>query len=186
MGDLIKPVATEPIWPWMQEPFGDWLFGGFHKDPETGHYSFSGVDAYQGQLSPDIGQTRLPEVWNSWQPMDAGTMNLGDYVVNNGGGIGRNSPITNQLMQWGGTGGVGNNAMSLMMQYGTPSQAGQFVNNMAQQGMSSQGAGGNLAALAAGQPVGAAQYLLPFLTGQQGRNSYQAPMIQPRQLQRRP
>ena len=60
--------------------------------------------------------------------------------------------------------------MSLAMQYGAPSQAGQYASNMAQFGVSSEGAGRPLADLAYGRPTGAAAHLMPFLNQQ--RNPY--------------
>jgi len=45
------------------------------------------------------------------------------------------------MMRYGGTGGPGNQAMLLPMQYGAPSQAGHYAANMAQFGTSSEGAG---------------------------------------------
>lgn len=179
----IDPVATPAIWPWMQEPFGDWLFTGFKKE-DNGHYSMAPLPSYQGPLTADPNQTRMPDVAGAWQPYDAGTSFLLDYFANNRGGIGQQDPRSTQMMKWGGTGGIGNNYMNLMAQYGTPSQVGQPLQSMIQTG-SAGGSGANLANFASGNPVGPAAFLAPFLTGQQRPNSYQAPPIVGRQVQRR-
>lgn len=183
MPEEIPIKKVDPIWPWMQQPFGDWLFSGFSQKPDGG-WDLRPMDPYPGQLTPDINQTRLPDVWGNWQPWDGGTMHLANMVGNNGLGIGQYSPLSQQMMQYGGMGGAPHDAMSLLMQYGAPSQAGQYMANMAQFGMASPGSGGALANFAQGNLGGAAQYLAPFLTGQMGGNSYQPPMIQPRQITR--
>ena len=186
MAEEIPQKKVDPIWPWMQEPFGDWLFSSFKQDPTTGHWGFAPSDDYQGQLTPNLDATRLSDVYKSWQPYDAGTSYLLDYFTNNRGGIGTNSPLSQQMTQWGGTGGPGNQAMSNMMQFGTPSEAGRGMANLSQFGFSSPQAGGPMAALANGQMNGPAAFLAPFLMkGGGGGNSYQAPLITPRQVERR-
>lgn len=149
--------------------FASWLFNKFFATDDWGENW-----AYPGQLTPDISQTRLPDVYSNWQPWDGGTQFLADYITN-GSGIGQQDPIAAQIMRWGGPQGPGTDAMSLMMQYGAPSQAGQYVGNLAQFGISSTGAGQPLADLAYGRPTGSAQYLTPFLTSQ--ASSYRAPDI---------
>ena len=120
-------------------------------------------------LFPSLSQTRLPEVFGNWQPWDSGTQYMADYLYNRNP-AGTPDPNLANMVQWGGTGGPGNQAMSQAMQYGAPSQAGQYAANMAQFGVPSEGAGRPLADLAYGKPTGAAAHLLPFL--RQQRNPY--------------
>ncbi len=183
MGETVT-TPVQPIWPWMQDPMGDLLFSAFYKKPTNAEgysgWGISGLTPYPGQLNPDIGQTRLPDVWNNWQPWDAGTQFLANYLTNGwmadqnvgnkfnnifqyGGPGGRATDLMNNMSQWGGTGGPGNNAMSLLMQYGAPSEAGRPIANMAQYGVS--GSWGNpLVARAMGQPNASQNYLQQFLT----------------------
>lgn len=172
MADVIQPVPAPPIWPEGQKTFGEWLFSGFQKN-EDGSFKLNGLPGYPGQLYPDASQTRLADVWKSWQPYDAGVSYLLDYFANNRGGIGQYSPLSQQMMSWGGAGGPGSNYMENMAQFGTPSNAGLPLNNFA-----------------LGNPTMSAQYMAPFLMGQIHseanipRNSYTPPNIMPRQLQR--
>jgi hypothetical protein len=171
-GSAILPGLLPALYPGLQSGWGQFLTSNVGK----------GVPGYTGSLSPNVSDTVLPKVSSSWQPWDAGTSYLADLLGNNKLGIGKTDPNLANTMQWGGTGGVGNNAMSMMMQYGTPSQAGQYLANMAQFGASSPGIANLLSNQAQGFPVGAAQYLIPFLMDQGGGNRYQAPMIPNRQL----
>lgn len=171
----ISPITAPPMYPDLQSSFGDWLKTFVGK----------GVDAYPGELYPDVSKTRLPEVWQSWQPWDAGTQFLANFLTqprqdqalmdlflqtqSQGGPTGRPTSLMNNMTQWGGTGGPGNQALSYLMQFGAPSQAGQYAANMAQFGVPSMGAGGALAKRAG---KGAEEWLGPFLSG---RPSYTAP-----------
>lgn len=65
------------------------------------------------------------------------------------------------LMQWGGTGGKGHNAVDMMMQYGTPSEAGRPIANLAQYGITGQ-AGLPLWMRAMGGPSAGANYLAAY------------------------
>lgn len=186
MADPIPPVEGKPIFPDLQKAFGEWLFS-FLSPKEGGGYEMKPVDSYPGFVTAQPDNTRLRDVQSAWQPYDAGTSYLLDYFANNKGGIGQNSPLSQQMMATGGTGGYGNNYMNLMAQYGTPSQAGQPLASMAQNGYSSPGAGGAMAALANGQMSGPASFLAPFLMhgAQQGGGGYQAPPIYSRPVTRR-
>lgn len=189
----VTPQPLPPLFPEGQQALADWLFSGFFQKPGGGFdlyklktaLSPEAAQTAMGEipglnigpsgdidgmpLFPSLSGTRLPEVFNNWQPWDSGTMYMADYLYNKNP-VGTPDPGLQSMMQWGGTGGPGNQAMSLAMQYGAPSQAGQYVANMAQFGVSSEGAGRPLADLAYGRPTGAAQYLTPFLNQQ--RNNY--------------
>ena len=90
-------------------------------------------------------------------------------------------PNLANMMRYGGTGGPGNQAMSLMAQFGTPGPRGAA--NMEQFGVASEGSGRPLADLAYGRSTGAAQYLTPFLNQQ--RNPYMPPPIPQRDVRLR-
>lgn len=181
----IDPVAVQAIWPWMQQPFGDWLFSGFSQKPDGG-YSLAPLPSYPGALTGDPNAGKLKDVQDSWQPYDAGVSYLLDYFANNRGGIGSQDPRSTQMMKWGGTGGVGNQFMSNMAQFGAPSEAGTGVANMSQFGFSDPRAGGPMAALAGGQLNGPASFLAPFLTrGTSAATPYAPPNITTRSVQRR-
>jgi hypothetical protein len=144
---------------------------------------FIGLPGYDKPVSPDMGQTILPNVYSNWQPWNAGTGYLANYVggpqagkpdpgmatafsnMSQYGGIGGYpTQLMHNAAQYGGTGGPGNKAMSNLLQFGAPSAAGQAVNNMAQYGVS--GSWGNpLLARATGGQSPAGQYLAPFLAG---------------------
>lgn len=132
---------------------------------------------YPGQVNADPSSTRLPEVWKSWQPWDGGM----DYIakqLNGGLGIGVEDPTLAQAKKWGGTGGIGNQYMNLMAQFGTPSEAGRGVANLSQFGVSSHESGDPLIALANGQMSGPAAFLAPFLmNGAGGGSPYSVPNI---------
>lgn len=167
LGDnVISPARVPPLSPELQKAFYDFLTKGMGK----------GLTPFPSKLSPSTSATRLPEVWNSWQPWDAGTQYLAQMLTG-GLGIGKTPPNLQNMMQWGGTGGPGNNAMSMMMQYGTPSQAGQFASNLAQFGGSSSQTARPLNDLAYGRMSGPAAYLAPFLLSGAGASPYRAPMI---------
>lgn len=175
----IEPTSAEPIWPWMKEPFGDWLFSGMTQKPDGG-WELAGVPSYPGQVNVDIGQTRLPEAWNAWQPWDAGTSYLANMV-----GTGKFEPGQDaglkQMWQRGGMFGPGHRGVQSMIDYGAGGQGGQYASLMAQYGVPSEGAGRPLADLAYGRNTGAAQYLTSFLNP----NKYQAPQINMQPVTRR-
>ena len=193
----VTPKSLPPLFPEGQQALADWLFSGFFQKPGGGFDLYKlptpispeagqaaqreipGLNLGQGgagtmdimgmPLFPSIGGTRLPEVFANWQPWDAGTQYMADYLYNKNP-VGTPDPDLAKMVQWGGTGGPGNQAMSLAMQYGAPSQAGQYASNMAQFGVSSEGAGRPLQDLAYGRPTAAAAHLMPFLNQQ--RNPY--------------
>lgn len=135
MPDPIYPKPSPPVWPQLQQQFGDWLFSQLGL----------GLPKYGGQLSPDLSQTRLPDVWKAWQPMDAGTMFLANSISGKnplqqqfadtfqwGGVKGKPLDAMRNMTLFGGTGGPGNYAMSNLLQFGAASPAGQWLNQGAQ------------------------------------------------------
>ncbi len=180
----ILPGKQTPLYPDLQSGWGSFLQSMLGK----------GATPYGGALSPDTSQTMLPNVWNNWQPWNAGTSYIADTLGNNKLGIGQPNPILQNMMQYGGAGGPGNNAMNNAMLFGAPSQAGQYASNLAQFGVSGQRAGMGLAnqtdygisGEGAGRPLanlaygintsGPGSYLTPFLTGQ-GYPGYRTPPI---------
>lgn len=143
------PVELEPMYPKIQEAFGQFLSnyidpgnGGFYgpqafpgKDAPWpyGSQEGPGVDAI-GQLSPDINSTILPNVYANWQPWDAGTQYLADFLYNKNP-IGQEDSRSRQIMDYGGFGGPGHSGMAMALEYGAPSQAGQYLGNLAQFGV---------------------------------------------------
>jgi hypothetical protein len=155
----IQPYPLTPIWPQTQQSFGDWLFGWIGK----------GMESYPEQLNTDLSKTMLPQVWGAWQPSNSGMSYLQNMLTapaqQGGVGIGQASPYSSMLMNRGGTGGVGNQMMQQMAQYGAPSQAGAYVGNQAQYGVTSKALGDLLAPYAQGWTSGAASWMQPFLSG---------------------
>lgn len=176
-GQEINPQPLPPLFPQGQQAFGDWLFSGFFQKPGGGFDLFrlqNPISIPGGQqmmqdipglqmsnlgnrfdiqgfpLFPSMSQTRLPEVFGNWQPWDAGTQYLADYLYNKNP-IGTPDPRLAQAMQWGGFGGPGHQSMNLLREYGAPSQAGQYVANMAQFGVPSEGIGNLMMPFARGQ-----------------------------------
>lgn len=155
----ILPTSAQALWPEGQASYGNWLFGNVGK----------GSTPYTGQLTPDVSKTMLPNVYSSWQQTNPATSYLTQLLNQGVASAGQSNPMLKQIMQWGGTGGVGNNFMSLLAQYGAPSQAGQYVSNMAQFGVASPGSGQYLANMAQGKTPAGADYLMPFLSGAASR-----------------
>lgn len=147
------------------------------KNYGSSYPTLNGITPYGGQINPDINQTILPNVYGSWAPWMAGESWQATQLAKNpavSSPMSYTDPNVKSMIQWGGTGGPGNKAMSLMMQYGAPSQAGQYMANMAQSGISSTGAGQPLADLAYGrQSSPALAYLQPFMMAK----PYQAPAV---------
>lgn len=143
------PIELEPTYPELQAAFGHFLTnyidltnGSFY-----GHQAFPGMNAPWpggsqegpgvmdiGQMSPDINSTILPNVYNSWQPWDAGTQYISDFLYNKNP-LGQEDPRVRQVMDYGGFGGPGHTGMSMALEYGAPSQAGQYLGNLAQFGV---------------------------------------------------
>lgn len=135
-------------------------------DSSSGEPVPYGVAPYPGQLSPQQNPN-LQKAYANWQPWNAGNMYMADILANKNP-VGTPDPRLANMMAYGGTGGVGNNMMSLAAQYGAPSQAGQAVSSMAQFGAPSQAI---------------ANLMMPFLTGQGGPR-YAPPPIPGRQVTR--
>lgn len=205
------PDYVPPIFPEGQAAFANWLFSNFFPTQQGGFglynlgsaispqaaqmmqqmvpgLQFGGVGGLGTQdilgmpLFPGMNPT-LQNTFSSWQPWDAGTMFLANYLTRNQGQQGQPNPTLAGLQQWGGTGGPGHQAMSNLMQFGAPSAAGQGAANLNQFGVSSAASGQPLVDLAYGAPTGAAQYMIPFLT--QTANRYRAPNVPQRQVQRK-
>jgi hypothetical protein len=157
----VNPVPTDPIWPLGQELFGRFLFGRFPTDNGVavppymwGSEQFPGVGSSQGTiegpspaqigaLSPDINSTILPNVYNSWQPMDAGTMYLANFLYGGGNPLGTPDPgLQSQIA--GLLGGPGSEAMKNAAAWGVPNANVPYMNNMAQYGIASPGSGNYL------------------------------------------
>lgn len=198
------PFTPPPLVGGTQTNFMDWLFSNMFPKPDGGFDMFrmqspiSGAGFQQMQadqptltgglnqstgladitgasLFPSLGGTRLPEVYNAWQPWDAGTQWLADYITNQTG-VGETSPFHQTIMDYGGFGGPGTGGMASALQFGAASPAGQFMSNLAQFGVSDEGAGRPLSNLAYGNlDQTAGRFLEPFLTGQAAR--YKAPDI---------
>jgi hypothetical protein len=163
--DEVTPQQLPSQWPDLTYGMGRFLSNQFNSS--SGEPTLYGVTPFPGQLSPNVNQTILPNVYGNWQPWNAGNMYMADILANKNP-VGTEDPRLANMMKWGGTGGPGNNAMSLAMQYGAPSQAGQYVANLAQFGAGSQGM---------------ANLMQPFLSGQGGVN-YRPPPIPTRQITR--
>lgn len=133
----VSPQPTPPMFPGVHDAMARWLSNQF--DSSGGEPVPYGIAPFPGQLSPNINNTRLPEVAANWAPWNAGNSAMASWLANPG--IGQQDPRLAQMQQWGGTGGPGHNAMSLAMQFGSPSQAGQYVANTAQFGVNNQAMG---------------------------------------------
>jgi hypothetical protein len=165
--DAILPGVVNPTYPQLQQDWGKWLQSMLGQ----------GLPAYPGTLNPNLAATRLPEVWNAWQPWDGGMQQIANTLA--ALKPGEYSPLTQQLMQWGGTGGEGHKLQKATAQFGAPTpESGLYAANLAQFGVTSPGAGQPLVDLAYGRPTGAAAYLLPFLTANSG-GGYRAPSVIP-------
>lgn len=173
----ILPGVVPPVNPEMRDQFTKWLTGMIGQ----------GVPFYGGQLSPDLEGTMLPNVWRSWKPEGGpGQAYIQSLLTQGAFDPSKPNPVLEQLKTTGGTGGPGSQAIHQAMLYGAPSQAGQYVGNLAQFGVSSEGSGRPLADLAYGKLTGPAAFLAPFLTGQTSTmGSYSAPPIPQRDLVRR-
>jgi len=170
------PLQTD----WALPVLMDWIFSGFQKKPDGG-YDLTPMPQYPGQLSPDLNSTILPEVWNMWkQNQTSPAMNFmqnflkeGGYklpeaasgrlenLMATGGQGGRPTEMMYDMANYGGVAGPNLEAIKAMMEYGAPSQAGQFMSNIAQFGIPSE-AGRMLHNRAMGAPTPAQQYLAGY------------------------
>lgn len=162
----VLPGKTPPISPGLQNAWYTFLM------QNVGMPS----PAYPGEINADPSKTLLPRVQDAWQPMDAGTMSLAK-MISGGLSMGPAGDTLAQAQKWGGTGGIGNQYMNLMAQFGTPSEAGRGVANLSQYGVSSKESGQPLIDLAYGSPTGPAAFLAPFLMHGAQPSAYQAPNI---------
>jgi len=152
----VDPQTVPSRYPEMEGAFMDWLSSQMYQKPGGGWdmYGFQGFQGLNGgpdgfgsaqgpgtdrigQMSPDINSTILPNVYNNWQPWDGGTQWIADTLYNKMN-IGQDDPRSNQLMTQGGFGGPGHQGMATALQYGTPSEAGRYLANLAQFGVTSQ------------------------------------------------
>lgn len=228
--DPVDPKQAPNMFPFSTEAWGAFL-GGIYQ-PEYGPdgkmigaqlggapsfiHDRPGVDAIRQSLSTPTNPL-LQGARQNWQPWDAGTQFLAQYL---GGGAGASPQIQgygNNVMQYGGPGGYptdlmssmsqfgggsapltqrmanvadygvtragapGGGGMSMALQYGAPSQAGQYASNMAQFGVSGA-AGQPMHQRAMGGPTAAMSYLQPFLNMMP--QPQMQPQIQTRQLGR--
>ena len=155
-GGQQSPESLPTQFPSLTSDFMDWLSSQIYQKPEGGN-DMMGFQAFQGlnggaqgygsaqgpgtdiigQMSPDINSTILPNVYGNWQPWDAGTQYIADFLYNKNP-VGQEDPRANQVMTWGGFGGPGHSGMVSALQYGAPSEAGQYLSNLAQFGVTSQ------------------------------------------------
>jgi hypothetical protein len=120
MGNPLGSMATPPPvagktnqQSWMSGIFGQ-LYGS--------NGQLQGVPAYTGQLTPDVNNTILPSVWNSWSALNSQlsganpTSGLEAYASGGGGGSATSqspqqmpaqasNPWSHSMMPWGGGGG---------------------------------------------------------------------------------
>lgn len=188
MGQFVDPVEAGPMFPWTQDVFEEWLAGLVIPDQGAPGVGFYGASQYNPAalfqpetLYPDINQTRLPEVFQNWQPWDAGTQWLAQALSENWLGVGQPSNLSKQAWEWGGMGGPGHKATVSQMQYGAPSsEAGQYAANMAQFGVPSAGAGQPLVDMAYGSRSPNAGILEAFMNAP----TYKSPPIPRREVTR--
>lgn len=202
-GEEIKPVTSPHLDPAMTNAFTGWLRGMLAGTGDGG-FSLGGAQMYNpySQDAINASERRVPinqnlqSSWDAWSPNgNAGNNWLTQYLS---GGSGPDAGISGRLQQqansgnlggdpgamlmamsqYGGAGQRGLPAMGAALEYGAPSQAGQYVASQAQFGVSSEGAGRPLANRAYGQPTAAASYLAPFIQRMGG--GYKAPTIQRR------
>lgn len=151
----VQPQTVPSRYANMEASFMDWLSSQMYQKPDGGWdmYGFQafpglnagygagsaqgpGVDSING-LSPDVNSTILPNVYQNWQPWDGGTQFIADTIYNKLK-VGQDDPRTTQLMTQGGFGGPGHQGMATALQYGVPSEAGRYMANLAQFGVTSQ------------------------------------------------
>lgn len=177
-----NPVPlTESVSPGgTQDRFLQALFGAGMSANGDGFGQLNGLNPYLNQLNPDTSKTMLPAVQQSWQPWNAGTMYMADWLGKGGGKVSQQdqtarsniqqyggiggwpTELMHNQAQFGGTGGPGHQAQSNLMQFGVPSAAGQPMADIARSGGSGTW-GSALQQMASGGNNPAAQYLLPFL-----------------------
>lgn len=175
-GEKIENVEGRTWFPNINYGWDNFLSNWFTSNPNdpTGSMTIFGADAFNpandksGAIATARDYLTIPKnatqqkAWNAWQPMDAGTMNLADYITNKSGPDPTINRYTQNTAQYGGVGGYGLDLMHNMAQYGAASQVpAQYLNNMAQFG--GTGGAGNQAMAAAlqyGSPSQAAgQYV---------------------------
>lgn len=161
--------------PWAKEVMASWLFSPFVFNEEANTWEMRGLPPYPGQISPNLEETILPELWKNWKPTNQATDYMSnalqqgfnpsqqmEQVKNNmlqyGGPGGQVTDQMWKMAQWGGAGQKGQPAMDMIMQYGSPSQVGQYLSNAAQFGIPSE-AGRLVANRAQGMPVSGATFL---------------------------
>ena len=125
---------------------------------------FAGMPGYPNPINADRSNTILPNVFNSWQPWNAGTQ----YIAGQLPTLGQPSPYSQQaqanLNEYGGIGGWPTQLLHSQAQFGGTGGPGHLaMQDIARSGGSGQW-GQQLAASAGGYSP-ASQYLMPFLTG---------------------
>lgn len=184
-GGQVDPKVVSPVvGTGTQDQFFQALFDtGLTQSPD-GRNKFAPMAPYPGPLSPDVNQTNLPKVWNAWQPWNAGASYMAGQLPNYQGAPGTlaQDPRLSNIMQYGGQGGPGTNAMANTVAYGSPSSdIGTWMHNLAQYGAAGP-AGTPLNSIAQGYATGPAAYLQPFLA--QNTPWYKPPAIQPTTVSR--
>jgi hypothetical protein len=178
-GKEIEPKPSPRAVPWGLDVLSDWLFSPFMFNQEAGTWEMRGVPPYGGQLSPDVENTILPNVWsqagqpnpamsllqqqiaNGFQPSPR-MQEVQESMMQFGGPPGQ---VTDQMWkqaQWGGAGMKGQPAMDNLLQFGVASQGpGQYLSNLAQFGIPSE-AGRLIANRSQGFPVAGATWLKDY------------------------
>lgn len=177
-------------------------FRGMFTPTADGGFAASGAQMFNPYLQDAINarEMRIPvnqnlqNTWGNYQAGSQGNNFLAQMLRRSGpdpGIAGRLNTVADQgtmggdpgamlmaMARGGGAGQRGMPAMSAALQFGAPSQVGQFVANQAQFGVGSEAAGRPLANRAYGQQTAAQAFLQPFL--QRGAQGYRAPQIQRR------
>jgi hypothetical protein len=159
----INPVANPPMFPSLQQTFGNWLTS------QVGQ----GAPAYPGQINADPTKSNLGMPGGVW---DQAQQLQGPQALMQTLGVGQTPQVLQNAMSWGAQPGAAGQYESNMAQYGSPSQAGQGVSNLQQYGVASQGSGQALKNWSQITPQMASQFLLPYLAGQNPA-AYRPPSI---------
>ncbi len=164
--DAIVPGVVPPISPQLQNQWMAYLLGQIGQ----------GLPSFPGPLNTPIDKTRLPDVWNSWQPWDGGTQaianNIGSWLNPD------YDPLLTFARWYGGYGGPGHKGVNDQMMFGGAGKDVTQPLSLARQfGVTGEAVGRPLADMAYGRGVGT-QFLMPILMGQSPVN-YSAPMIPP-------
>lgn len=183
--ERIDPQQVPLQTPWALPVLMDWIFSGFRQKPDGG-WELGNLPQFPGQLSPDLQQTLLPQVWDAWQKsQNSPAMQfLNNFLTGGGvpkmempkevtegfqnvlktGGVGgAPTQAMQDIAQWGGVPGGNLEAIKAMLQYGAPANpVGQYMSNIAQFGIPSE-AGRLVHDRAMGIPTAASNYLASYM-----------------------